>query len=85
MCQISEYINSLKETEIINKQKKQIPISVYYKRTVEKTADDDVQIIDSDLKGMEKKANSKTKSKTQKEVEEEVRLTKLNVFHFLIV
>lgn len=51
---------------------------MYYKKTVE----DDIQIIDSDLKGMEKK--TKTKSKSKKEMEEETRLTTLNVFPFLL-
>ena len=61
-----------------------MPISVYYKRTVENTTDDDIQIIDSDLKGMEKKVKAKTKSKTKKELEEETRLTTLNVFPFIL-
>ena len=83
--QISEYVNALRETqqqqENHNKYtKKKIPISHYFKRTAEKENADDVQIIDSDLKGMEKRLGMKNaRRKTKKEVEEEKRMEQLNV------
>lgn len=64
---------------MIKKQNKTVPISYYYKKTAEETPDKEVQIIDSDLKGLEKKTKTKTKTKTKKEQEEESRLITLNV------
>lgn len=79
--QISEYIHSLREQSV--EAKKQTPISLYYKRTVEEPGGNDVEIISSDLKGLEKKCNTKSKSKLKKEEEE--KLTTLNVFQFDMV
>ena len=71
-------MNSIKENQIQKEKKNQMPISYYYKMTVDKEMKDDVEIIDYDLKNMESKSKSKTK--TKEKIEEEKRLTTLNVF-----
>ena len=80
ILQIAEYMNSIKENQIQKEKKNQMPISYYYKMTVDKEMKDDVEIIDYDLKNMESKNKSKLKSKSKEKIEEEKRLTTLNVF-----
>lgn len=74
-------MNSIKESKHLEESNKQMPISLYYKKTVEENNGSDVSIIDSNMVGMEKKLKSKSKSKTKTIVnkEEEKRLTVLNV------
>lgn len=74
-------MNSIKENQHLEERNKQIPISLYYKKTVEENNGSDVTIIDSNMIGMEKKLKSKSKSKSKTLInqEEEKRLTVLNV------
>lgn len=75
-------MNSIKENQHLEERDKQMPISLYYKKTVEENNGSDVRIIDSNMLGMEKKMKSKSKSKSKTLInqEEEKRLTVLNVF-----
>lgn len=73
-------MNSIKESKHLEERNKQMPISLYYKKTVEENNGSDVSIIDTNMVGMEKKLKSKSKSKTIVNKEEEKRLTVLNVF-----
>lgn len=76
-------MNSIKENQIQKEKKNQMPISYYYKMTVDKEMKDDVEIIDYDLKNMESKNKSKSKSKSKEKIEEEKRLITLNVLCYI--